>query len=309
LQPNQRYIYMSHNKENYIKGLFYAIFCYSAWGVFPLYWRMLAIVPAEQILAHRVIWSLVFLAITILIMRKTSFLSYLKQPKILGTLAITGFLIGMNWGVYIYAVNHEHIVESSLGYYINPLISVILGTLFLKERLSKLQTVAVLFAFAGMVWLTVHIGRIPWISLTLALTFSFYGFLRKMINLESMPGLLIETMILAPFAIWYLWHVDQNQTGIFLHQSHMIDFLLVLGGLITAIPLFMFGMAATRIPLSTLGFVQYVSPSIQLAIGLFVFRETFSPSFLISFSLVWIGLAIYSYSLIHSLRERKRLAI
>lgn len=300
---------MSHNKENYIKGLFYAIFCYSAWGVFPLYWKMLAVVPAEQILAHRVIWSLVFLAITILIMTKTSFLSYLKQPKIIGMLTITGFLIGLNWGVYIYAINHEHIVESSLGYYINPLISVILGMLFLKERLSKLQTVAVLFAFAGMAWLTIHIGRIPWISLTLALSFSFYGFLRKKINLESMPGLLIETMILAPFALWYLWHVDQNQTGMFLHSSHMVDFLLILGGLITAIPLFMFGMAATRIPLSTLGFVQYLSPSIQLAIGLFVFKETFSPSFFISFCLVWIGLAIYSYSLIHSLRERKRLVV
>ena len=270
---------------------------------------MLKMVPAEQILAHRVIWSLVFLSITILLMRKTAFLSYLKQPRIIGMLVITSFLIGLNWGVYIYAVNHEHIVESSLGYYINPLISVILGMLFLKERLSKLQTVAVLFAFAGMVWLTVHIGRIPWISLSLALSFSFYGFLRKKINLESLPGLLIETMILAPFALWYLWHVDQNQIGVFLHHSQLVDFLLILGGLITAIPLFVFGMAATRIPLSTLGFVQYLSPSIQLAIGLFVFKESFSPSFLISFSLVWIGLAIYSYSLIHSLRERKRLVI
>lgn len=300
---------MSHNKENYIKGLFYAIFCYSAWGVFPLYWKMLVVVSSEQILAHRVIWSLVFLAITILIMRKTAFLSYLKQPKIIGMLVITGFLIGLNWGVYIYAVNHGHIVESSLGYYINPLISVILGMLFLKERLSRLQTIAVLFALAGVVWLTVHIGRIPWISLTLALSFSFYGFLRKKINLESMPGLLIETMILAPFALWYLWHVDQNQTGVFLHYSHMIDFLLILGGLITAIPLFMFGMAATRIPLSTLGFVQYLSPTIQLAIGLFVYKETFSPSYLISFCLVWIGLAIYTYSLIRTVRERRRLLI
>lgn len=300
---------MSHNKENYIKGLFYAIFCYSAWGVFPLYWKMLVVVSSEQILAHRVIWSLVFLAITILIMRKTAFLSYLKQPKIIGMLVITGFLIGLNWGVYIYAVNHGHIVESSLGYYINPLISVILGMLFLKERLSRLQTIAVLFALAGVVWLTVHIGRIPWISLTLALSFSFYGFLRKKINLESMPGLLIETMILAPFALWYLWHVDQNQTGVFLHYSHMIDFLLILGGLITAIPLFMFGMAATRIPLSTLGFVQYLSPTIQLAIGLFVYKETFSPSYLISFCLVWIGLTIYTYSLIRTVRERRRLLI
>ena len=298
---------MIHNKENYIKGLLYAIFSYSAWGMFPLYWKMLVLVPSEQILAHRVLWSLVFLAITILIIRKTAFLSYLKQPKIIGMLVITGFLIGLNWGVYIYAVNHDHIVESSLGYYINPIISVILGMLFLKERLSKLQIVAVLFALAGVVWLTVHIGRIPWISLTLALSFSFYGFLRKKVNLESMPGLLIETMILAPFALGYLWYVDQNHTGMFLHHSQMIDFLLVLGGLITAIPLFMFGMAATRIPLSTLGFVQYLSPTFQLMIGLFVYKEVFSTSYLISFCLVWIGLIIYTYSLIRTVQDKRRI--
>ncbi|MDP4290223.1 MAG: EamA family transporter RarD [Bacteroidota bacterium] len=300
---------MEHNKENYFKGLLYAIFCYSAWGVFPLYWKLLIIVPSEQILAHRMIWSMVFLAITILMMRKTSLVSYLRQPRIIGTLILTSILIGLNWGVYIYAVNHEHIVESSLGYYINPLLSVLLGLLFMKERLSKPQMVAVLFALAGLVWLTVDIGRIPWISLSLALTFSLYGFFRKKVNVESMPGLLIETMILAPFALWYLWHVDQNQTGVFLHHSHMTDFLLVLGGLITALPLFMFGMAATRIPLSTLGFVQYLSPTIQLMIGLFVYRETFSTAYFISFFLVWIGVVIYTYSLISAVRERKRITV
>jgi len=300
---------MDHNKENYIKGLIFALVCYTAWGVFPLYWKMLLIVPSEQILAHRVIWSLLFLSITILLMRKTALISYLKKPKIVGTLVVTSILIGLNWGVYIYAVNHGHIVESSLGYYINPIISVILGVLFLKERLNRLQLIAVFFAVAGMVWLTVHLGRLPWISLALAFSFSFYGFLRKKINLESMPGLLIETMILAPFALWYLWHVDQIHTGVFLNHSQMVDFLLILGGLITAIPLFLFGMAATRIPLSTLGFVQYLSPTIQLAIGLFVYKETFSPAYLISFCLVWIGLTIYTYSLIKTVREKNRIVL
>jgi chloramphenicol-sensitive protein RarD len=300
---------MIQNKENYIKGLFYALFCYFAWGMFPLYWKMLVVVPSEQILAHRMIWSMVFLAITILIMRKTAFLSYLKQPKIIGMLFLTSSLIGLNWGVYIYAINHGHIVESSLGYYINPLISVLLGVVFMKERLSRPQRIAVFFALTGVVWLTVHIGHLPWISLTLAISFSFYGFLRKKVNLESMPGLLIETMIMAPFAVWYLWHVDQNQTGVFMHYSQLVDFLLILGGLITAVPLFMFGMAATRIPLSTLGFIQYLSPTIQLIIGLFVYNETFSTSYLISFCLVWIGLTIYTYSLIKTVRERRRLEI
>lgn len=300
---------MKRDKENYIKGLVFAILCYSSWGVFPLYWKLLLIVPSEQILAHRVIWSLVFLAITILLMRKTSLLAYLKNPKIVGMLVITSFLIGMNWGVYIYAVNHGHIVESSLGYYINPIISVLLGMLFLKERLNRLQTIAVIFALSGVIWLTIHLGRLPWISLVLAFTFSFYGFLRKKVNLESMPGLLIETMVLAPFALWYLWHVDQNHTGVFLNHSQLIDFLLILGGLITALPLFMFGMAATRIPLSTLGFVQYLSPTIQLLIGLFVFKEYFSPAYMFSFGLVWIGLTIYTFSLIRTVRERERGAL
>ena len=300
---------MNQNKENYIKGLIFALLCYTAWGVFPLYWKLLQIVPSEQILAHRVIWSLLFLSITILLIRKTPFLKYLKNPKIIGTLIITSVLIGLNWGVYIFAVNHGHIVESSLGYYINPIISVILGVLFLKERLTRPQIIAVIFALSGVIWLTVHLGRIPWISLVLAFSFSFYGFLRKKVNLESLPGLMIETMILAPFALWYLWHVDQNHTGVFLNHSQMIDFLLILGGLITAIPLFMFGMAATRIPLSTLGFVQYLSPTIQLAIGLFVYHETFSPAYLFSFCLVWIGLTIYTYSLIRTIREKKRLVL
>ena len=300
---------MNHNKENYIKGLIFAILSYIAWGVFPLYWKLLQIVPSEQILAHRVIWSLLFLAIAILLMRKTPLLTYLRNPKIVGTLIVTSILIGLNWGVYIYAVNHGHIVESSLGYYINPIISVILGTLFLKERLNQLQMIAVFFAVAGVVWLTVHLGRLPWISLALAFSFSFYGFLRKKVNLESLPGLLIETMILAPFALWYLWHVDQNQTGVFLNHSQLIDFLLILGGIITAIPLFLFGMAATRIPLSTLGFVQYLSPTIQLVIALFVYKETFSPAYLISFCLVWIGLTIYTFSLIQTIREKKKLVL
>lgn len=300
---------MSQDKENYFKGLIFAILCYMAWGVFPLYWKLLLVVPSEQILAHRVIWSLVFLAITIFLMRKTAFLTYLQKPKIVGMLVVTSFLIGLNWGVYIYAVNHGHIVESSLGYYINPIISVLLGMMFLKERLSRLQTIAVIFALSGVIWLTIHLGRLPWISLVLAFTFSFYGFLRKKLNLESMPGLLIETMILAPFALWYLWHVDLNHTGVFLHYSNMVDFLLILGGIITAVPLFMFGMAATRIPLSTLGFVQYLSPTIQLLIGLFVYRETFTAAYMFSFFLVWIGLTIYTFSLIRSVSERKRLVL
>jgi chloramphenicol-sensitive protein RarD len=292
-------------RDTYLTGLFYALACYITWGVFPLYWKMLSHVPSEQILAHRVIWSVVYLAAMLLVLRNRHFLIYIKQPRTLGLLLITGLLIGGNWGVYIYAVNHDHIVESSLGYYMNPLVSVLLGVLFLKERLGKLQIIAVAFALAGVAWLAFHIGRIPWISLFLAVSFALYGLFRKKANLESLPGLLIETLLLSPMAICYLWIMNHQGTGVFLHSSVFTNVLLVLGGPVTAIPLFWFGKAATRIPLSTIGFIQYVSPTLQLIIGLLIYHEPFSAVYLASFALVWIGLVIYSVSMMQDYRRRR----
>ena len=301
----QIYLMQQQNRDTYLSGLFYALACYATWGVFPLYWKMLSNVPAEQILAHRVIWSAVYLVAMLLVLRNRNFLLYLKRPKTLGLLLITGLLIGGNWGVYIYAVNHNHIVESSLGYYINPLVNVLLGVIFLKECLGKLQLIAVAFALAGVTWLTFHLGRVPWISLFLAVSFALYGLFRKKANLESLPGLLIETLLLSPMALFYLWFVNQQGTGMFMHSSLFTTILLMLGGPVTAIPLFWFGKAATRIPLSTIGFIQYLSPTLQLIIGLLVFREPFSPMYLASFGLVWIGLVIYSVSLMREYRKRR----
>lgn len=297
---------MQHqNRDTYLSGLFYALACYATWGIFPLYWKMLSHVPSEQILAHRVIWSAVYLVAMLLVLRNRNFLVYLKRPGTLGLLFVTGLLIGGNWGVYIYAVNHNHIVESSLGYYINPLVNVLLGVLFLKERLGKMQVIAVAFALAGVTWLAFHIGRVPWISLFLAFSFAFYGLFRKKANLESLPGLLIETLLLSPMALFYLWFVNQQGTGVFMHTSLLTNVLLILGGPVTAIPLFWFGKAATRIPLSTIGFIQYLSPTLQLIIGLLIYREPFSPVYLASFALVWIGLVIYSVSLVSEYRKRR----
>ncbi|MBK7213766.1 MAG: EamA family transporter RarD [Bacteroidales bacterium] len=290
--------------ETYLSGLLYALACYTAWGVFPLYWKLLAVVPSEQILAHRVIWSVFFLLAMLWVIKNKNFLLYLRNPRILGILFITGVLIGGNWFVYIYAINHNHIVEASLGYYINPLVNVLLGVIFLHERLKKPQMIAVLFALAGVSWLTLHIGRIPWVSLYLAFSFGIYGLLRKKANLESLPGLLIETLILSPMALAYLWFAQVQGTAMFLHHSRLVDVLLILGGPVTALPLFWFGKAATRIPLSTIGFIQYLSPTLQLLIGLLVFHEAFSPVFLASFGLVWIGLLIYSVSLIRDYRMK-----
>jgi chloramphenicol-sensitive protein RarD len=295
----------SQQRSNYLSGLLLALACYASWGIFPLYWKLLALVPAQQILAHRIVWSMVFLSAMLLVLRNRNFLVYLRAPKTLGLLLITGSLIGGNWFVYIYAINHNHIVEASLGYYINPLVNVLLGVVFLHERLRKLQVVAVLLALAGVSWLTFHIGRVPWVSLFLAVSFGLYGLLRKKANLESLPGLFIETLLLSPVALYYLWFVNQQGAGAFLHYSWVTDSLLILGGPVTAVPLFWFGKAATRIPLSTIGFIQYLSPTISLLIGLLVFHEAFSPVYLASFGLVWAGLLIYSYSLIREYRSKR----
>lgn len=288
----------------YLSGLFYALACYTSWGIFPLYWKMLSVVPSDQILAHRIIWSVVFLILLLIATRNQTVAVYLKNKKILGLLFITGFLIGGNWFVYIYAVNHNHIVEASLGYYINPLVNVLLGVVFLRERLKKAQIIAVILALAGVSWLTFHLGRVPWISLYLAVSFAVYALIRKKANLESLPGLLIETLLLSPLALYYLWFVQHQGTGMFLNHSWTTDLLLILGGPVTAIPLFWFGKAATRIPLSTIGFIQYLSPTLQLLIGLVIFNEPFSQVYIISFGLVWSGLILYTFSIIRDYRIR-----
>jgi chloramphenicol-sensitive protein RarD len=287
----------------YKTGLVYALMSYATWGVFPLYWKLLLHVPPTQILAHRIVWSLFFLFLILLWSRNKLFIHYLSSPRTLGILILTGALIGSNWFIYIYAVNNNHIVDASLGYYINPMVNVLLGVVFLKERLSRIQLIALAFAFAGVSFLTFHYGRLPVISLVLAFSFGLYGLLRKKANLKSMPGLMVETLLLAPVALWYLWNVNTHGTGVFSHYSTLTDVLLVLGGPVTALPLFWFGIAATRIPLSTLGFVQYLSPTFQLLIGIFIFSEPFDLAYLISFGLVWTGLILYTYSVIHAMKR------
>jgi chloramphenicol-sensitive protein RarD len=295
--PNQQ-------QNLYKSGLVYALLSYSAWGVFPLYWKLLKHVPPQQILAHRIIWSLLFLFLILAWRRDRVFIKYLTSPNILWTLLITSALIGGNWFVYIYAINSSHIVDASLGYYINPMVNILLGVVFMKERLSRIQLIAVAFALAGVAYLTFHYGKLPSISLVLAISFGLYGLMRKKANLQSMPGLMVETLILAPVALWYLWFMESGGAGVFGHNTTLSDILLIVGGPVTALPLFWFGIAATRIPLSTLGFIQYLSPTIQLLIGVFVFGEPFDSAYMISFALVWTGLGIYSYSVLLTMRQK-----
>lgn len=294
---------ISDNKISYNQGIIYALSCYVAWGLLPIFWKAITGVPAINILAHRIVWSFVFLFIWVLLTNRQTFINYVKQPKLLLRLGLAGVVISANWGIYIYAVESNHIIEAGLGYYINPLVNVFLGYVFLKERLAKMQKIAVALALVGVVYFTISYGKFPWISLVLALSFGLYGLLKKKANLESMPALTIETMIVCPFALAFLFYTSYGSDAIpFFSPSAITSSLLVLSGIITAIPLFWFGKSAQVIPLSTMGFIQYLSPTIQLLLGVFVYGESFGLEYFICFTFVWAGLICYSVSIIKGKR-------
>ncbi|HEY0130087.1 MAG TPA: EamA family transporter RarD, partial [Allosphingosinicella sp.] len=254
-------------------GLLMGLGAYALWGVLPLYFKALIHVAATEIVAHRILWSLIFLGtLATLWKRWPRIRAALTNPRVALTLLLTSVLIGINWLVYIYAVVSGHVLEGSLGYYLNPLVNVLLGVFLLKERLSRLQKAAVFLAGAGVAILAFGAGGAIWISLTLAASFAVYGFLRKVAPVESLEGLWIETLFLAPLALgWVLW-LTQAGDSAFL-DSRVTDLLLILGGALTAIPLLLFTAAAKKLPYSTLGFLQYVAPSLQFLLAVLVFDE------------------------------------
>ena len=266
---------------------------YALWGVMPLYFKALTHVGAIEIVAHRILWSLIFLgALATLWRRWAGIRAALASPRVALTLLLTAVLIGVNWLVYIYAVVSGHVLEGSLGYYLNPLVNVLLGVFLLKEKLSRLQKGAVFLAGAGVAILAVGAGEAIWISLTLAASFATYGFLRKVAPVESLEGLSIETLFLAPLAFaWLVW-LSRTGDGAFLH-SRLTDLLLVLGGAVTAIPLLLFTAAAKRLAYSTLGFLQYVAPSIQFLLAVLVFGEPLTRAHIVCFGAIWVALAIF----------------
>lgn len=286
-------------KLSYNQGIVYALVCYVAWGLFPVFWKAIAGVPAVNVLAHRIVWSFVFLFTWVMLTNRRTFLRYVKQPRLLCRLGLAGIVISANWGIYIYAVASNHIVEAGLGYYINPLINVFLGYVFLKERLATMQKIAVVLALIGVTYFTISYGQFPWISLLLATTFGLYGLLKKKAKLESMPALTVETMVVFPFALAFLVYMAESSAATpFFPSSSETSFLLVVSGLVTAIPLFWFGKSAEVIPLSTMGFIQYLSPTLQLLLGVFVYGETFGMEYLICFAFVWAGLLFYTLSIL-----------
>jgi len=277
------------------RGLLAALFAFSAWGVFPLYWAMLKTVPAWEIVAHRVVWCALFVVSWLCWRDGLGWLySAIKQPRAALLLLASSVLISLNWGLYIWAVTHGHVVESSLGYFINPLVNVLLGVTVLGERLNGRQWVAVAFATAGVLWLGLHQDRLPWIALGLAFSFALYGLIRKKVSVSSVPGLGIESLILLLLLMaWLLW-LERIDSGVFGQWNLRIDGLLVLGGIITALPLIGFAAAARRLPYSLLGILQYLSPTLQLLIGVWWFGEPFGADRLTGFALIWAALAIYA---------------
>ena len=281
------------NDNNARSGLLLGLSAYLLWGFLPLYFKAIHQVGSVEIVSHRIVWSLFFLGLLAALWKKwPAIRTALATPRLVMTLALTATLIGINWLIYIYAVVSGHVLEGSLGYYLNPLVNVLLGVVLLKERLSRFQKVAVGLAALGVAILAAGAGSALWISLSLAASFAFYGYLRKVAPVDSLEGLSIETILLCPIALgWILW-LQQTGEGSFLRDS-TTDLLLVLGGVVTAIPLLLFTAAARRLPYSTLGFLQYVAPSIQFLLAVLVFGEPLTTAHIVCFGLIWTALAIF----------------
>jgi chloramphenicol-sensitive protein RarD len=284
-------------------GLAYGVLAYGQWGFFPIYLKAVKSVPVIEVLCHRILWSLVFLLLVSWRQaRLGEIAAALRQRRVLAVLSASTLLIALNWGVYIFSVANNRMLESSLGYYINPLVNVLLGVELLHERLAPLVRVAVAIAVGGVVWLTVHLGHLPWISLTVALSFAFYGLLRKIAPVGALTGLTVETLLLGPFAGGHLAWLMMQHHAAFLSQSRTLDVLLLLAGPFTAIPLLCFAGAARRLPLSTMGFLQYLSPTLQFLLAVLAYGEPLQSAQVGAFGCIWMALALFAF---HSVRRHE----
>lgn len=273
------------------RGVVYGVAAYAMWGVFPLFWPLLRPATATEILAHRVVWSLVFLAAVVTARREWATIGRLDR-KAIASLGVAALLVGANWGAYIWGVNHRHVVETSLGYFVNPLVTVLLGVVVLREKLRRAQAFALALGACAVMGLAIDYGRPPWLSLFLAVTFAGYGLVKKRAAVPALASLTVETAWLALPAAAYAGSLQAGGTAAFAHVSRAHDALFVLSGAITCVPLLCFGAAANRVPLSTLGMLQYLSPTLQLACGVLVLHEPMPPARLAGFLLVWVGLVV-----------------
>jgi chloramphenicol-sensitive protein RarD len=276
------------------KGILKGVIAYTLWGFFPIYWKFLHQVPALQVIGNRIVWSfLMLIGIVFFSHQLPAFRAAASSRRIYGIYTVAAVLLTINWLVYVWGVNSGFIVETSLGYFINPLISVLLGVLFLHERLRSTQWVAVVIAAIGVAYLTTVYGHLPWIALTLAFSFGFYGLVKKLAPLGSLYGLTLETGIVFPVALIYLLFMGLRGTGAFLQDGPTTTLLLIGAGPITTIPLLLFASAAREIPLTILGLLQYIAPTLQFLIGVFIYKEPFNRSLLIGFGIIWLALIIF----------------
>jgi chloramphenicol-sensitive protein RarD len=265
------------------------------WGLLPLYWKALQHVPAVEILAHRILWSFLLLVILVQVKNEWAVVKSLRSaPRTTGVLVVAAVLLSMNWLLYIWAVNAGFIVETSLGYFINPLVNVLLGVVFLRERLRPFQWVPIALAAGGVLYMTISYGTPPWIALALAFSFGIYGLLKKRLPLGALPGLAAETAVMAPLALIFLSYLGLQGTGALFTTGSVSSLLLVLSGAATALPLLLFNAAVRRINLSTIGILQYMAPSMQFLIGVLIYGEVFDRARAIGFSMIWAALLLYS---------------
>ncbi|NWL14345.1 EamA family transporter RarD [Pseudoalteromonas sp. Scap03] len=292
------------------KGAIFACLAFFMWGLAPIYFKMIQHVSAFEILMHRVIWSVVFLIVVV------SVLSYwdkikriLIQPKLILMLVVTSTLLGFNWGLFIWAINNNHMLDASLGYYINPLLNVLLGMVFLNERLRKLQGVAVALAFTGVLLQLISFGSFPVVAFSLATSFALYGLLRKKLQVDALPGILIEALILLPVALTYWWLMVPTETSNLPANDWLTNALLVSAGIVTTLPLLCFTGAAKRLQYTTLGFFQYIGPSLMFILAVVFYGEVFDAERVITFACIWSALAIFSWDSYHQSRKRRKAAI
>jgi chloramphenicol-sensitive protein RarD len=277
------------------RGVLFGIGAYLIWGFFPIYFKTMQVVPPVQILYHRIAWSFVLLAVLLLLRGQWRDLrAAITGPKMLATYAIAACLLAINWLTYVWGVNAGYVVETSLGYFINPLVNVALGVIFLKERLRPMQWLPVGLAAAGVIYLTVQLQALPWIALVLAFSFGMYGLLKKISPLGSLYGLTLETGVLFLPAMGYLLFAESQGIGAFGHAGALNNILLALAGLFTTTPLLMFSSAARSIPLSLLGLLQYIAPTCQFLLGVLLYKEPFSHVQLVGFGIIWLALLIYT---------------
>jgi len=294
------------NTDQNLAGIFYALSAYILWGLLPLYWKLLEEVPAIEVLAHRILWSFILMSLVVFLTGGWKTLTpVLLDKKKLTLIFLCGFIVSLNWFTYIYAVNSGFVIEASMGYYINPLVVVLLGVTVFREKLGRWQLAALILATLGVLIITVQYGRIPWIALLLAGSFASYGLIKKIIRINPVSGLALETFIVMPFALLYIMNLENTGLGAFGTVPVTTKLVLAGAGLITATPLFLFARGIERTTFSMIGFLQYIAPTLTLFLGIFIFKEHFSLSHLVSFCLIWIALIIFTLANVGVLKPKQ----